>query len=289
MATSVKVLNNTTEKLLDDLKDTIRKGSKVSIAAACFSIYAYQALQKELEGVEEFRFLYTAPSFVEDGAGGLGDREKQRKEFYIPKFSGESGLYGTEFEIKLRNELTQRGIARECAAWIRKKAKFKANAGDGRFNGSMTIESSLSTTVYSPLQEFTTVDLGAERGNRLVENIFRIEEEAGQETEVTKSVVRDFESLWNDRGRMQDVTEAVIQRISSVYEENAPEFIYFMTLYHVFHEFLDDISEDVLPNEATGFKQSKIWSLLYDFQRDAVLAIIITLETYYGCILADSV
>ena len=151
MATSVKVLNNTTEKLLDDLKDTIRKGSKVSIAAACFSIYAYQALQKELEGVEEFRFLYTAPSFVDDSAGGLGDREKQRKEFYIPKFSGESGLYGTEFEIKLRNELTQRGIARECAAWIRNKAKFKANAGDGRFNGSMTIESSLSTTVYPSL------------------------------------------------------------------------------------------------------------------------------------------
>ena len=289
MATSVKVLNNTTEKLLDDLKDTIRKGSRVSIAAACFSIYAYQALQKELEGVEEFRFLYTAPSFVDDSAEGLGDREKQRKEFYIPKFSGESGLYGTEFEVKLRNELTQRGIARECAAWIRKKAKFKANAGDGRFNGSMTIESSLSTTVYPSLQEFTTVDLGAERGNRLVENIVRMEEEAGQETEVTKSLVRNFESLWNDRGRMQDVTEAVIQRISSVYEENAPEFIYFMTLYHVFHEFLDDISEDVLPNEATGFKQSKIWSLLYDFQRDAVLAIINKLETYNGCILADSV
>lgn len=288
MATSVKVLNNTTEKLLDDLKDTIRKGSKVSIAAACFSIYAYQALQKELEGVEEFRFLYTAPSFVEDSAEGLGDREKQRKEFYIPKFSGESGLYGTEFEIKLRNELTQRGIARECAAWIRKKAKFKANAGDGRFNGSMTIESSLSTTVYPSLQEFTTVDLGAERGNRLVENIVRMEE-AGQETEITKSIVRNFESLWNDRSRMQDVTEAVIQRISSVYEENAPEFIYFMTLYHVFHEFLEDISEDVLPNEATGFKRSKIWSLLYDFQRDAVLAIINKLETYNGCILADSV
>ena len=116
-----------------------------------------------------------------------------------------------------------------------------------------------------------------------------MEEEAGQETEVTKSVVRNFESLWNDRSRMQDVTEAVIQRISSVYEENAPEFVYFMTLYHVFHEFLDDISEDVLPNEATGFKQSKIWSLLYDFQRDAVLAIINKLETYNGCILADSV
>ena len=98
-----------------------------------------------------------------------------------------------------------------------------------------------------------------------------------------------FEQLWNDRGKMQDVTDEVIENISTAYAENSPEFIYFMTLYHVFSEFLDDISEDVLPNEATGFKQSKIWSTLYDFQRDAVLAIINKLEKYNGCILADSV
>lgn len=88
---------------------------------------------------------------------------------------------------------------------------------------------------------------------------------------------------------MQDVTEMIISNISTAYNENSPEFIYFMTLYHVFSEFLNDISEDVLPNEATGFKQSKIWSMLYDFQRDAVLAIINKLEQYNGCILADSV
>ena len=98
-----------------------------------------------------------------------------------------------------------------------------------------------------------------------------------------------FDQLWNNREKMQDVTDVVIENISTVYAENSPEFIYFMTLYHVFSEFLDDISEDVLPNEATGFKQSKIWSMLYDFQRDAVLAIINKLEKYNGCILADSV
>lgn len=98
-----------------------------------------------------------------------------------------------------------------------------------------------------------------------------------------------FETLWNDHDKLQDVTNVVIENITTAYNENSPEFIYFMTLYHVFSEFLDDISEDELPNEATGFKQSKIWSLLYDFQRDAVLAIINKLERYNGCILADSV
>ena len=98
-----------------------------------------------------------------------------------------------------------------------------------------------------------------------------------------------FETLWNDHEKMQDVTDMIISNISTAYNENSPEFIYFMMLYHVFSEFLNDISEDVLPNEATGFKQSKVWSMLYDFQRDAVLAIINKLEQYNGCILADSV
>lgn len=57
----------------------------------------------------------------------------------------------------------------------------------------------------------------------------------------------------------------------------------------MFSEFLEDVSEDVLPNEATGFKNSKIWNMLYDFQKDAALAIINKLEKYNGCILADSV
>ena len=98
-----------------------------------------------------------------------------------------------------------------------------------------------------------------------------------------------FDSLWNDNNKLQDVTDVIVDNITSVYNENSPEFIYFMVLYNVFSEFLDDISEDILPNEATGFKQSKIWSLLYGFQKDAVLAIINKLEKYNGCILADSV
>ena len=80
-----------------------------------------------------------------------------------------------------------------------------------------------------------------------------------------------FNSLWNDNSKLQDVTDVIINNISTAYNENSPEFIYFMLLYNVFNEFLDDLSEDVLPNEATGFKQSKIWSMLYDFQKDAVL------------------
>ncbi len=240
-------------------------------------MYAYKELKGQLEQIEEFRFIFTSPTFVQERA------EKQRREFYIPRLNRETSLYGTEFEIKLRNEMTGRAVARECAEWIRRKATFKSNVTRENMGGFMTVDSSVEQTAYMPLNGFTTVDIGCERGNNSYNMVNRME------APFSTQYMQLFETLWNDREKMQDVTDMIISNISTAYNENSPEFIYFMTLYHVFSEFLNDISEDVLPNEATGFKQSKIWSMLYDFQRDAVLAIINKLEQYNGCILADSV
>ncbi len=273
----MKILDNINNTVRDDLRVEIKRGSKVSIAAACFSMYAYQELKKQLESVEEFRFIFTSPTFVKEKA------EKQKREFYIPRLSRETSLYGTEFEIKLRNEMTQKAIAKECADWIRQKARFKSNTTGENMMGFMTVETQEAQTAYMPMTGFTTVDIGCERGNNIYNMVNCME------APVSQQYMQLFDQLWNDREKMQDVTDVVIENISTAYAENSPEFIYFMTLYHVFSEFLDDISEDVLPNEATGFKQSKIWSMLYDFQRDAVLAIINKLEKYNGCILADSV
>ena len=273
----MKILDNITNTVRDDLQVEIKRGSKISVAAACFSMYAYQELKKQLESVEEFRFIFTSPTFVKEKA------EKQKREFYIPRLSRETSLYGTEFEIKLRNEMTQRAIAKECADWIRRKAKFKSNTTGENMMGFMTVDAKDAQTAYMPMSGFTTVDIGCERGNNTYNMVNCMEAPFSQQ------YMQLFDQLWNNREKMQDVTDVVIENISTVYAENSPEFIYFMTLYHVFSEFLDDISEDVLPNEATGFKQSKIWSMLYDFQRDAVLAIINKLEKFNGCILADSV
>ena len=273
----MKIFDNITDIVRDDLKKTIKRGSKVSIAAACFSMYAYKELKSQLEQVDEFRFIFTSPTFVQERA------EKQRREFYIPRLNRETSLYGTEFEIKLRNEMTQRAVARECADWIRSKAIFKSNVTGENMGGFMTVDSPVEQAAYMPLNGFTTVDIGCERGNNSYNMVNRME------APFSTQYMQLFETLWNDREKMQDVTEMIISNISTAYNENSPEFIYFMTLYHVFSEFLNDISEDVLPDETSGFKQSKIWSMLYDFQRDAVLAIINKLEQYNGCILADSV
>lgn len=273
----MKIFNNVTDIVRDDMAKTITAGSKVSIAAACFSMYAYQELKKQLDKVSEFRFIFASPTFVED------QENKEKREFYIPKLSREQSLYGTEFEIKLRNELTQKAIARECADWIKRKARFKTNTSGENMSGFMTVATAKEQTAYMPINGFTTVDLGCERGNNSYNMVNSFEAPFAQQ------YMQLFDSIWNDKSKLQDITDTIIDNISNAYNENSPEFIYFMTLYHVFSEFLDDISEDVLPNEATGFKQSKIWNLLYDFQKDAALAIINKLEKYNGCILADSV
>ena len=273
----VKVFDNVTEIVRDDMVSTIRKGSKVSVAAACFSMYAYKELKKQLESVDEFRFVFTSPTFVTEKA------TKQKREFYIPRLNRESSLYGTEFEVKLRNEMTQKAIAKECADWIRRKAVFKSNTTEEKMGGFMTVSNRDEQVAYTPLNEFTVVDIGCDRGNNRYNMVNRLE------APVSATYMQLFENLWKDQEKLQDVTDVVLENITTVYNENSPEFIYFMTLYHVFSEFLDDISEDELPNEATGFKQSKIWNMLYDFQQDAALAIINKLERYNGCILADSV
>ena len=273
----MEIFDNITKVVRDDLKKKIQPKSKVSVAAACFSMYAYKELKSQLEKVDEFRFIFTSPTFIKEKA------EKQKREFYIPRLSRENSLYGTEFEIKLRNEMTQKAVARECAEWIREKAKFKSNVTGENMSGFMTVDSGIEQTAYLPINGFTTVDIGCERGNNSYNMV------NSMEAPFATQYMQLFDTLWNDKDKMQDVTEMIISNISTAYNENSPEFIYFMTLYNVFSEFLDDISEDVLPNEATGFKQSKIWDMLYDFQRDAVLAIINKLEKYNGCILADSV
>ena len=251
----------------------IQHGSKVSIAAACFSIYAFQELKSQLKDIDELRFIFTSPTFITDKS------KKEKREFYIPRLNRERSLYGTEFEVKLRNELTQKAIAKECADWIRQKVTFKSNVTAENMMGFINVDDSN----YMPINGFTTVDLGCERGN----NAYTFIQKTG--APFSQAYLELFETLWNDSIRMQEVTDEVIENISTAYNENSPDFIYFVTLYNIFNEFLEDISEDVLPNEATGFKDSKIWSMLYNFQKDAALAIINKLEKYNGCILADSV
>ena len=285
-----KQINNTSERLVDDLKSRLSTQSRISTAAASFSIYAFEAMKAELEKVEEVRFIFTSPTFVADKT------KKEKREFYIPKLNRERNLYGTEFEIKLRNQLSQKAIAKECAAWIRKKVKFKSNSSQEGMGGFLHLcdgepsalpvfdmNAPSKQHVYLPFDDFSTTQLGCEKGNNVYTMVNVLPSPSAE------AYLQIFNQQWENDEKFKDVTARVLEYIETVYQENAPEYIYFIALYNIFHEFLEDISEDVLPNERTGFKNSLIWNKLYNFQKDAALAIINKLEKYNGCILADSV
>lgn len=272
----MKLIDNLSEKLVDDLRVTMQRDSRVSIAAACFSVYAYEELKAQLENIDELRFLFTSPTFLQEKTA------KARREFYIPRRNREKALHGSEFEIRLRNDFSQKAISRECADWIRRKVCFKSNQTAEGIPNFMTIDSAEPVT-YAPVNGFTRADLGCERGNSLFTMINRID--APQSTQYLEL----FNTIWNDKQRLQDVTDTVLESITTAYQENSPEFLYFFALYNIFGDFLEHISEDDLPSDTNGFKESIVWNKLYTFQKDAALAIISKLEQFNGCILADSV
>ena len=278
----MKIIDNTSQLLGDDLKDTMSRGSRLKIAASCFSIYAFEALKAELSKVDSLQFIFTAPTFVPTE---VTDRlRKERREFFIPKARRESGLYGSEFEIQLRNKLTQRAVARECAAWIRKKAKFKSNTSKAPMQQFMHVGSSAEGVAYMPISGFTAVDLGYQKGDAVSNFVTKFDD-----PNHSQMYLQLFNQIWADSEKVKDVTDTICDHIEAVYQENSPERIYFMMLYNIFQDFLEDIDEDVLPNDLTGYQDSLVWNKLFNFQKDAATGIINKLETYNGCILADSV
>ena len=196
----MKLIDNIQSTLKDDLLVELKKGSKVSIAASCFSIYAFEELKAQLKDIDELRFIFTSPTFVTEKAN------KQKREFYIPRLNRERNLYGSEFEIKLRNELSQRAIAKECAEWIRKKACFKSNRTGENMMGFATVDD----TAYMPISGFTTVELGCERGDNAYTMITKFDAPFAQQ------YLSLFNQVWNDNSKMQVVTDKVLGTILAV-------------------------------------------------------------------------
>lgn len=278
----MRIIDNTSLLLGDDLKQELGGAAKFRVAAGCFSIYAFDALKAELEKLDDFEFIFTSPSFL---PGQAIDRiKKEKREFFIPKGDTAGTLSGSEFEIQLRNKMTQRAVARECADWIRRKAHFKSNATLSTMQQFAHVGGREKGTAYMPLSGFTAVDLGYQQGDAISNHVHVMDEPHFAQTYLSL-----FDQIWNDTERLEDVTAEVLEHIEAVYQENPAERVYFMILFNLFSDFLSEIDEDVLPKDRTGYQESLVWNKLFNYQRDAAVGIINKLETYNGCILADSV
>jgi SNF2 family DNA or RNA helicase len=275
----IQSFNNKTDKVGDDFKKIIRKGSKLEVAAGIFSIYGFESLKNELKKIDKLDFIFTDPTFIETDRS-----KKEKKQFQLNSNFRKKAIGGSEFEISLKNELKGKAIAQECKIWIEQKVTFKTNTGDKYIQPHITLDNDEKQYLYMGISEFSSAGFGYEKDNSLLNQVIKTDD-----FDTTKQYIQNFKEIWNDEQVLKDVTDEVVGYIANLYKENSPEFIYYLILYNIFNEFLEDISEDELANEKTGFKNSIIWSKLYDFQRDAVLGIINKLERHNGCILADSV
>ena len=261
-------------KVFEELQSHIESGSKISVVSGYFTIYAYASLRKELGKIDSMRFLFTEPTFV-------SEQTEVSREFQI---NHEKIISGNEYEIKLRNEMKQSAIAKECAEWIRKKVDIRSlrtpNAAQPRLihvSNKNSEDLSINGTV-----DFTTDGLGITPSDRIDSN-FCLTGEA------TKGLLNLFDNIWNDSSAVADVKNYVLEHMETLYKENSPEFLYYVTLFNIFHDYLDELTEDNIIRSGINFKSSVVWNKQYKFQKDGVMGIIDKIEKYNGCILADSV
>lgn len=198
--------NNMSEKVVDDLRKTVVAGSKLSIAAASFSLYAFETLKNELWKIDSLRFIFTSKTFVKKQTA------KESREFDISKSARECALneeqsarerslFGSEFELKLRNQLNQKAIAVECAEWIRQKVKFRTNVTDLNFQTFMHVKQPDDDALYTPFNEFSAVGLGVEKGNNISNFSMRVS------APLSNDYINKFNECWFDESQFEEVTQ----------------------------------------------------------------------------------
>lgn len=275
-----KILDNKQQgRVIDELRAALRPGTKLAVISAYFTIYAYEALKKELSSIEEMRFIFTTPSYIKQ-------KNDFQREFYITPRDMGNHLSGNEFELKLRNKLTQSAIAKECADWLRRKVRIRSyretDPAQLRLAYVANKDSEQDVAIHGTV-DFTSDGLG------LTPSVRNDSNTCMYGRGMTQGFLQLFESIWSNPSAVEDVTEKVLSEMEVLYKENAPEAIYFIALYHIFEAYLGELTEENIIKTKTGIKESLVWNKLYKFQRDGVMGAIDKIEKYGGCIIADSV
>ena len=262
--------NHTHGRVGDFLREKIQAGSKLSIVSAYFTIYAYEALKEKLDGIEGLKFLFGEPRFVTSI-----DPNKTDKKAYKIEDDG----------LSLSNRLSQRRAAIECSEWIRNKVEIKSIRKANLLHGKMYhIANGGVEDAIMGSSNFTVSGLG------MAENTSNIELNLIVDGNRDRQDLKNwFDVLWNDDKLVEDVREDVLAYLAELYQDNAPEFIYYKTLYHLFEEYLSEEAKGGLAILQNQVVDTGIWNALFEFQKDGVKGAIKKLEAYNGCILADSV
>jgi len=265
----MKLLDNKkTGRVGDVVRDSIGKGTKLSILSGLFSIYAYEALKKELSQIDSLRLLFTKL---------LPTSENDQKQSAVT-------LTGNQFERRFRNQLSNQRIAQECAEWIKNKAEVKAALLPQAISQNLLhIENSGTTTAIQGSSDFTGSGMGFCESAHFDMNTLFTDQES------TTALLQWFNSIWHDPKTVAEAKQLFLNSLNVIARDNSPKFFYFYIIYNIFKDFASELDEEKIIRTKTGIKDTIVWNKLYKFQRDGVMGAIDKLERYNGCIIADSV
>ena len=262
--------NRSRGSVADFLKSKINTGSKLSVVSAYFTIYAYDALKEALERVDHLDFLFGEPSFV-----NRLDPSKTEKKAFIIDADG----------LELANKLQQKWVAKECADWIARKVDIKTIKQSNLLHGKMyhVATAGVEDAILGS-SNFTVRGLGlGAAGNNIELNLIVDGNRDRQELK------QWFDELWRNEALVKDVKQEVLNYLKQLYENNAPEFVYYKTLFHIFERFLGDTGKTDSDLGKTSLFETDIWKVLFEFQKDGAKGAINKILRHNGCIIADSV
>lgn len=270
---SNRLIDNKQYGLVGDiLKENLQEGSKLTIMAAHLTLYAFQELKDELSKLDEFRFLFTHPTFVENKYHKDQIRHNEQK------------LFGLDEEISYQMNLNQAYLAREFSKWLKKKGEVKSFVSKNMIDSLYYVESQDEEDVcLKGPSTFSAPGLGYVNSESVMLNQMIVESKFNQQ------IKNQIDYIWNDEKTVKDVKADVLKKLECLYEDRSPEFLYFVTLYNIFKTFLEENEQGEAIQTATGFKNTVVWNKLYNFQRDGVVGAINKINKFGGCIIADSV
>jgi len=255
------------------LIDNIKSESDLSIVSAYFTIYAYSYLKGQLDSINKLKFLFGEPTFIKS----LDPTKTNKRDFKIED---------DKIVIPIESRLTQKSVARECSEWIQQKVEIKSMVKPNFLHGKMyhvTQQSGIEKAIAGS-SNFTVNGLGLGGSPNIELNLIVDNDRDRADLKAW------FHELWDDNtGLVEDVKAQVLKYLEQLYVENEPEFIYFKTLFHIFENFLDEQQKGGLLTGQTGFFESEVWDMLYEFQKDGVKGAINKILKHNGCIIADSV
>lgn len=256
--------NKKNGKVGDILKESIKNNSKISIISSYFTIYAFAELKKEFSKIKELKLLLSQPLYKNNTLN--------------------NSLCGEPEEIKFKNQLQQVKIARECAIWLKEKVKVKEVKQKGTIPFNLYhIENTDNNIAIQGSSNLSSVGLGYTNSNTFAMNTKHTD------VDTTKGFISTFDEVWNNESMAQDIKKEILQNIENISANKSPQFLYFMTLYNIFKDFIGELNEEEIIKSKTGFKDTLVWNKLYNFQKDGVVGAIDKLEKHNGCIIADSV